>query len=330
MATEQKRYLEGDRMSATLREQAQTEANETGESVTLLINGTERDEFAPETTSPITDAFAEPSDAQEAADRAQETQADAQEQETAEEVDKEPPVQSEFNLESLTPGITEVEEAMHAFAVMKGLPYAEYPAVLVYPKSDGIPNRFKHSFNRDSWATRDGKPVTEVSFPAEDGALPPRNIIDHGLHALAHMECKRQGLVDMGNSGRHTKDFKKVAEEMGLEVTDTKNHGPAITAASDETWKQFEKVFVPDVDAFNVFKQAAQSVTRGKGSSLLKWECRNGHDNSASRVISSRGAIDQGLPCPVCLYDALKGEGMADKLIKAILDVTKLQVAAKP
>lgn len=180
-------------------------------------------------------------------------------------------------------------------------------------------------FRKESWTLKDGSLSAELSISAEDSGRDMYEVIETIMHEIAHAANHENGVKDCSVSGRHNKKFKAMAEHIGLDVADDGKHGWTATTLGGELRSLLEDSFAPKADAFGLFRNVES--TKVSGSKLKKWECRNGHDNQAGRVVSARNAIDQSLPCPVCLYDALKGEGMADTLIQTIVDNTKLILA---
>jgi len=111
---------------------------------------------------------------------------------------------------------------------------------------------------RYAWSSKEGDAAHEINIVPEALMRDPYEVLCTEAHEIVHMYDWNCGIVDVGKSGVHRQAFKDSAEEFGLVVEkhEKKSVGWTTVGFTDELRKRIEDEFVPDLAAFNLFKEA--------------------------------------------------------------------------
>ena len=176
----------------------------------------------------------------------------------------------EMRIESLRPGLAELERALQWVARKTGV---DSDPVVPVIQTKGKKANCVGWFAADSWSTREGTLCHEITFTAESLTLEPMDIIATAVHETVHLWCHSMGLKDVSGGGRHNKVFKEYAELLGLECAKPSDgRGYAYTTPSEVLEKAIEQEFKPDVAAFNVFRVAMPPKPKA-ASKTKAWSC---------------------------------------------------------
>lgn len=108
---------------------------------------------------------------------------------------------------------------------------------------------------------QNGKDRHEINISADYlGERTVRQTITTLMHEMVHLYNLQNNIKDTTRSGiYHNKNFKKTAEEHGLQVEQVDQIGWSRTTATEETAKWIEEN-IP-IKSFNVYKQTTEKIT---------------------------------------------------------------------
>ena len=111
---------------------------------------------------------------------------------------------------------------------------------------------------RYAWSSKEGDAAHEINIVPEALLRDPYEVLAIEAHEIIHMYNWNSSIVDVGKSGIHREAFKESAEMFGLvcERHAKKSIGWTTVGFTDELRKRIENEFVPDLAAFNMFKEA--------------------------------------------------------------------------
>jgi hypothetical protein len=110
-------------------------------------------------------------------------------------------------------------------------------------------------FKLDGWTTRDGVTIGEIAIVAEKLDRDPYDIAETVIHETVHVWAAFEGVTDCHKSGKHTPEFAKYAERIGLVVEDRgDSKGHAYTSLGDDLHKALETKLKLKTDVFNMWR----------------------------------------------------------------------------
>jgi hypothetical protein len=149
--------------------------------------------------------------------------------------------------------------------------------------------------------------IHEISLKAEHLTGTVYQILGTLAHELVHLENHDHGVRDCSKGGAHNNEFKKTAEEWGLEFNDTRHptKGWAFTKEG-EVFKAFvDEECKPIVEVYNVARVTQPKVSSQSNMISLRCQCAGTKEEPAT-LSMSRGAAQtrletDSLPqCPAC------------------------------
>lgn len=149
-------------------------------------------------------------------------------------------------------------------------------------------------FSANRW--KNGKPdaLHEINLSAEH--LKEADIGEVLLHELAHAENKQLNVKDCSGQ-RHNKNFKRMAERLGLEVEEPDDScGYGITALGFVA-SEFLRNIAFKRELFSLCRLGAAPVKEAPGSRLVKWECP---DCGYTMRITRKWLTRSEPKCPCC------------------------------
>lgn len=131
-------------------------------------------------------------------------------------------------------------------------------------------------------------------------------IITTLLHEMVHVYNKMLNIKDCSKSGKHNKDFKLVAEKVGLLVDEDEKYGWAITSLSERHYKLIDSVDY-NKEIFHIeciiTKDDNEKENPKKKKLKYKHYCPNGHNEP---FILSKQQLN--LKCSICNSDLIIDE----------------------
>jgi len=175
--------------------------------------------------------------------------------------------------ESLVPVIAELERAVVWAYNLTGSRPGDSNKIVVVIQTRGQKKNCLGHFRPDSWETKEGELVHEISLSAEYLNRPVLEVIETAIHETCHLWNADMDIKDCSEGGRHNKKFKDTAEMMGLVVSEG-TQGWNSTVMGEELSGKVEKQFKPDYDAFRLAR--AVIVKPSKEPTMSKWKCGEG------------------------------------------------------
>ena len=163
------------------------------------------------------------------------------------------------------------------------------------------------------WSTREGEALQEIAFSAEYLGRTGVEIFATAIHEMIHKWCHALGIKDCSKSGRHNKNFKKMAEYVGLQVQDAGGSiGWGVTNASPELAKRIEEEFQPDMTKFEVFRKPTPKAKSKPSNRLRKWTCSGEAKGDDCPAIYVRGDQEIVKMCMMCGQVAKRADANND------------------
>lgn len=136
----------------------------------------------------------------------------------------------------------------------------ELEKVIITVKEGKKKGAFGWIENAKNWK-QNGTDRHEINISADYlGERTVRQTITTLMHEMVHLYNLQNGIKDTTRSGiYHNKNFKKTAEEHGLQVEQVDQIGWSRTTATEETAKWIEEN-IP-IKSFNVYKQTTEKIT---------------------------------------------------------------------
>lgn len=128
-------------------------------------------------------------------------------------------------------------------------------------------------------------------------------VIETLLHEMVHVYCKMMNIKDCSKAGKHNKEFKAIAENIGLIVEEDEKYGWTITTLTEQHYKLISNIEY-DKSIFNlecVVKPSENKEKKPKEKKpKYKHYCPNGHNKPFS--LSEQ---QLNLKCSICNSDLL-------------------------
>ena len=95
---------------------------------------------------------------------------------------------------------------------------------------------YGHVSTSKVWKNENGQSSFELNLGADYLNRPIENIVATLIHEACHLYAMQKGIKDTSNKGvYHNKNFKKLAEERGLQIDRHEKYGWTITNPTEET-----------------------------------------------------------------------------------------------
>jgi hypothetical protein len=104
----------------------------------------------------------------------------------------------------------------------------------------------------------------EVVVIAEHLDRPAEDVVETLIHEAAHALNFERGIHDCSASQYHNAHFKAAAEELGLEVSQVRHYGYALTALPEATARRYETE-IDGLKAVMIHRKKPVSVPKGPG-----------------------------------------------------------------
>ena len=160
----------------------------------------------------------------------------------------------------------------------------EKAAVAVKSEHEGIPDvvlvvggpgegRVHGHFAPKRWESRDDEQVAvhEIMLAGESFKRGGEATFGTLVHELAHAYCDANDIQDTSNRGRyHNANFKKVANEFGLDIEKADTIGWSVTHVPDETVERYRDVIGPIDAAIKAYRKV-DYVSKTPAKKSAKW-----------------------------------------------------------
>lgn len=160
--------------------------------------------------------------------------------------------------------VTTLEDAYNA---IRRLHTEIPPAVILISSRPPKRNRqvWGH-FASSRWEVKGGHRLSEIMISAEGLERPPREVLATLVHEGAHGLNFARGIKDHSDSGRyHNMEFKKTAEELGLQVEQAERGGWTITTLPEGKYDSLIKDLTNDLIAYRKTDAVLDSSGGGSG-----------------------------------------------------------------
>jgi hypothetical protein len=151
----------------------------------------------------------------------------------------------------------------------------------------------------------------EILISAESLARGPEATLGTLIHELAHAVANAQGIRDTSNNHRyHNKRFKKIAEEMGIELAEAPTIGWSVTTLPAETAAQYQlglAALEKSLTTYRVGYAAEVAVAKPRKKSKAPMVC--GCDDPVTVSIQWFERNMEGLFCSTCEEGFVLTEG---------------------
>jgi len=155
----------------------------------------------------------------------------------------------------------------------------------------GTPHAFGHMTSVPVWNNSEGEDKYELNIDAHTLNRAPEKICATLLHEMAHLYNAVHGISDTSNSGfYHNSNYRKTAEDHGLNVERDERYGWSITTLSEEA-----------VSYINTLALKPITFSRKKGSrrhNLIRFVCPL-HEKAPYKVIVYMSS-DKPVCCGIC------------------------------
>ena len=186
----------------------------------------------------------------------------------------------QLKINTITQIIKELER-MGTWGFARQGDYLSDVGIVVTVQTTGRPKQCLGQFSPESWTTRDGKPVHEITISAESLLLPVMDIVGIVMHNIVELWAYTVGINVCSKSKRHNLAFKEAAEMFGLEVRlATDDDGKELATGWSETQlgpellADVQKYLKPDYAIFDKARNAMEDApAKDKTNKLAKWSC---------------------------------------------------------
>ncbi len=116
--------------------------------------------------------------------------------------------------------------------------------------------------------------VAEINLCGENLAEPPDALAGYLLHAMVHARNDQRGVRDCPGHQYHNRQFRDLAQKVGLVVRKTRNRGFADTEPGPLAREKFSELELR-VSPFEYFRCAPEltAASRGRSRNPDKWSC---------------------------------------------------------
>lgn len=138
----------------------------------------------------------------------------------------------------------------------------------------------------------DGSPLAEIFVGGEGLALGAVGVLGTLLHEAAHAAAHTRGIKDTSRAGRyHNRRYKEVAEELGIQVTQTASIGWSDTTVPDATRAEYSPTLAALTEALTWYRQSEGALlpTAAGGE--------NDSDSDEAGTDGSRKSNNNGVAC---------------------------------
>lgn len=174
-----------------------------------------------------------------------------------------PKVSNPLVIESIRPAIAELERvAQWTYGLYSTVGRDDTTPITIVIQTRGKKSRCNGWFDANRWSTREGQLVHEISVAAEIFHKTTPEIVEVVVHETVHLINQDAGIKDTSRGGRHNREFKVVAESLGLLVGKPfDSYGYGYTHLSPDLERRILQDLKPDVAAFNIARQALEAKT---------------------------------------------------------------------